>query len=185
MKTFTIVSTIDQKKYVINTEASTMKELTEAMDVAGIRYKGMTLYEGLTKAEYNPDNLEAVLPHDVPYKGTTTNNLVFQISAPQKKIESGASYKEMKEMVKNQNLGEAFKEAFGKNYTHATTDELEAFLDNINASAVKVCTAKVFLKDELVEAFTAFVDALFESNEEECKGPKSPYSDEDLEEMFQ
>lgn len=131
MKTFTIISSKEQKKYVIDTEASTMAELTTAMDAAGIDYKNMTLYEGLTKSEFNPSNTAAILPHDVPYKGTITNNLVFRLTAPQKKIKSGSdmTYAEMKAYIKDNNLAEDFKNAYGKNYTQGRTEEFKTFID--------------------------------------------------------
>jgi len=129
MKTITIVSSREQKKYVIETEASTMAELTAAMDEAGINYSGMTLYEGLTKAEYNPTKGDAILPHDVPYKGTVTNDLVFMLTAPQKKIKSGGmSYSEMKAYIKDNGLADKFAAQYGKNYTQGKTSEFEAFI---------------------------------------------------------
>lgn len=128
MKTFTIVSSREQKKYVIETEATTMAELTAAMDAAGIDYSGMTLYEGLTKAEYDPTKGDAILPHDVPYKGETTNDLVFMLTAPQKKIKSGMGYAEMKSYIKDNGLADAFAAKYGKNYTQGKTSEFAEFI---------------------------------------------------------
>lgn len=212
MKTFTIISTRDQKKYVINTEATTMAELTADMRKAGIDYNNMTLYEGLTKSEFNPANSDAILPHDVPYKGTTTSNLVFRLTVSQKKIESGMDYKEMKSFIKDNKLQLSFKEIYDKDYTHATKDELQEFVDSYEylqvVPAGEECkvptetnpyedTVKQLLVDlrQMSATLTGKLDALLialneggsdfdlDTKEEEPQLP-SPYSNEEIDDMF-
>lgn len=147
MKTFTIISSKEQKKYVIDTEATTMAELTAAMDAAGIDYKGSTLYEGLTKSEFNPEKADAILPHDVPYKGNVTSDLVFMLTVPQKKITSGSdmSYAEMRTYIKDNNLADDFKNAYGKSYTQGSTKEFEKF---ISAQKYLEITKPIYCEEE-------------------------------------
>ena len=83
----TIVSTKTQKKSVIMSGAETLGELKKDLREAGIDYDGMTFYEGTSKVELKDD--ASVLPHDVPYKGQTTNELVFMLTNTNKKIRSG------------------------------------------------------------------------------------------------
>ena len=211
MKTFTIISTKTQKKYVIETEATTMAELLNDMTNAGIDYTDMTLYEGLTKAEYNPNNTDAILPHDIPYKGITTSNLVFRLTAPQKKIKSGAmSYVEMKSFIKNNNLTEAFKNKYNKNYTQGSTAEYNDFITGYNDTVSKTTdpsTYSTFLPEQsgLLKAVDCLINILYNNdtiNTEEYKTLKnelpiekeeteniskikSPFSDKELDDMFE
>ena len=83
-RNITIVSTQNQNKYVVNTDATTLRELKAALDAQGIGYAGMTFYEGLSHTELLTD--DSVLPHDVPYKGAVTNELVFMLTVPNKKM---------------------------------------------------------------------------------------------------
>lgn len=82
-----VVSTKNQKKSVIMSAATTLAELKADLRHNGIEYGGMTFYEGTSKTELKTD--ASVLPHDVPYKGTTTNELVFMLTNTNKKIRSG------------------------------------------------------------------------------------------------
>ena len=83
----TVVSTRNQKKSVIMSAATTLAELKADLRQNGIDYTGMTFYEGTSKVELKDD--ASVLPHDVPYKGQTTNELVFMLTNTNKKIRSG------------------------------------------------------------------------------------------------
>lgn len=83
----TIVSTKDQTKKVIMSSATTLAELKADLRANGIDYEGMTFFEGTSKVELK--NNASVLPHDVPWKGTTTNELVFMLTNTNKKIRSG------------------------------------------------------------------------------------------------
>ena len=74
----TIVQTKNQKKSVIMSAATTLAELKRDLRDNGIDYVGMTFFEGTSKVELKTD--DAVLPHDVPYKGTITNELVFMLT---------------------------------------------------------------------------------------------------------
>lgn len=138
----TVIPTKTHKTQVIESAATTLAELKADLTKAGIDYTDCTFFEGLTKIELKND--AAILPHDVPYKGTTTNNLVFMITNASKKIRSGAKLdrKAIIEEIKSKNLTELVKKTYGKNYTNCKTEDLQKILSKESASTSKV-TAKV------------------------------------------
>ena len=124
VRKITVVSTRNQKKSVIMSAATTLAELKADLRQNGIDYEGMTFYEGTSKIELKNDN--SVLPHDVPYKGQTTNELVFMLTNTNKKIRSGAamSRADVYAAIKAKGLqGECVKR-FGKNFTMCKTADL-------------------------------------------------------------
>ena len=179
----TIISTKNHSTKVINSAATTLAELKSDLNNAGIGYTDCTFFEGLTKTELKND--AAILPHDVPYKGTTTNNLVFMITNASKKIRSGAKLdrKAIIEEIKAKNLTEVVKKTYGKNYTNCKTEDLEKILSMNNNSAPKEAPAKKEIvetnvlnnteyvtKNQLKEVITSLV--------EEMKYVGMDYSDE-------
>ena len=138
----TVISTKTHKTQVIESTATTLAELKADLTEAGIDYTDCTFFEGLTKIELKNDT--AILPHDVPYKGTTTNNLVFMITNASKKIRSGAKLdrKAIIEEIKVKNLTEVVKKTYGKNYTNCKTEDLEKILNKEAASTAKAAPAK-------------------------------------------
>ena len=138
----TIISTKNHSTNVINSAATTLAELKADLNNAGISYTDCTFFEGLTKTELKND--AAILPHDVPYKGTTTNNLVFMITNASKKIRSGAKLdrKAIIDEIKAKNLTEVVKKTYGKNYTNCKTEDLEKILSMNNTSTLKEAPAK-------------------------------------------
>lgn len=136
----TIISTKNHSTKVINSTATTLGELKTDLDNAGIGYTDCTFFEGLTKTELKND--AAILPHDVPYKGTTTNNLVFMITNASKKIRSGVDRKSIIAEIKVKNLTEVVKKTYGKNYTNCKTEDLEKILCMNNNSAPKEAPVK-------------------------------------------
>lgn len=136
----TIISTKNHSTKVINSAATTLGELKTDLDNAGIGYTDCTFFEGLTKTELKND--AAILPHDVPYKGTTTNNLVFMITNASKKIRSGADRKSIIAEIKAKNLTEVVKQTYGKNYTNCKTEDLEKILSMNNNSVPKEAPVK-------------------------------------------
>ena len=138
----TIISTKNHSTKVINSAATTLAELKSDLNNTGIDYTDCTFFEGLTKTELKND--AAILPHDVPYKGTTTNNLVFMITNASKKIRSGAKLdrKAIIEEIKAKNLTEVVKKTYGKNYTNCKTEDLEKILSMNNNSVPKEAPIK-------------------------------------------
>ena len=138
----TVIPTKTHKTQVIESAATTLAELKADLTKAGIDYTDCTFFEGLTKIELKND--AAILPHDVPYKGTTTNNLVFMITNASKKIRSGAKLdrKAIIEEIKAKNLTEVVKKTYGKNYTNCKTEDLEKILSMNNTSTPKEAPVK-------------------------------------------
>ena len=138
----TVIPTKTHKTQVIESAATTLAELKADLTKAGIDYTDCTFFEGLTKIELKND--AAILPHDVPYKGTTTNNLVFMITNASKKIRSGAKLdrKAIIEEIKAKNLTEVVKKVYNKNYTNCKTEDLEKILSMNNTSTLKEAPAK-------------------------------------------
>lgn len=195
-RNITIVSTANQNKYVVSTDATTLAELKAALRGQGIDYDGMTFYEGLSHTELLTD--EAILPHDVPYKGTITNELVFMLTNPNKKIKSGVSIEARQALydaIVERGLKDACVELFGKNYTQCKNSELMTVLENNEEATSKACGCEGAEKVE--DALRLLVDILYEDevlSEREAdrvisvldgeKGPKSSYSDEEIDDMF-
>lgn len=129
----TVVSTRNQKKSVIMSAATTLAELKADLRQNGIDYDGMTFYEGTSKVELKDD--ASVLPHDVPYKGQTTNELVFMLTNTNKKIKSGAmSRADAYAAIKANGLQEECIKRFGKNFTMCKTADLIALVNEKSAS---------------------------------------------------
>ena len=138
----TVIPTKTHKIQVIESAATTLAELKADLTNAGIDYTDCTFFEGLTKIELKND--AAILPHDVPYKGTTTNNLVFMITNASKKIRSGAKLdrKTIIKEIKSKNLTELVKKTYGKNYTNCKTEDLEKILNKEVAPTAKTAPVK-------------------------------------------
>lgn len=156
-----IVSTKTQRKYVLTTDAVTLADLKAACNTQGIDYEGMSWFEGTSKTEMMSDN--SVLPHDVPYKGTVTNNLVFRLT-PTKKIASGMDRKEMYALIKSNNLEEHVKQLFGKNYTQCTNADLKSVVDNIKGQPTEDTYSTLNSDNVEIPAITldALLSVLFE-----------------------
>ena len=158
----TVVQTKNQKKSVIMSAATTLAELKSDLRANGIDYDGMTFFEGTSKVELKND--ASVLPHDVPYKGTVTNELVFMLTNTNKKIRSGAatmSRAEAYSVIKSMGLQDDCVKKFGKNFTMCKTADLIALIQ-IN-SAPKPTPKAVAKKEEKVETPVAPA-----SNDGEC-----------------
>lgn len=129
----TVIETKNQRKSVIMSAATTLAELKNDLRANNIDYNDMTFFEGTAKVELKSDN--AVLPHDVPYKGTTTNELVFMLTNTNKKIKSGAiSRSEVYNEIKKLGLQDACVKKFGKNFTMCKTADLIALIQSNSAS---------------------------------------------------
>ena len=131
----TIVQTKNQRKSVIMSAATTLAELKSDLRANNIDYNGMTFFEGTSKVELKND--ASVLPHDVPYKGTITNELVFMLTNTNKKIRSGAtnmSRMEAYNAIKSMGLQDACVKKFGKNFTMCKTTDLIALVQSNSTS---------------------------------------------------
>lgn len=145
----TIVETKNQRKSTIMSSASTLAELKSDLRANGIDYSGMTFFEGTSKVELKND--ASVLPHDVPYKGTITNELVFMLTNTNKKIKSGAivmNRTEAYNAIKSMGLQDACVKKFGKNFTMCKTADLIALVQSNSASKPAPAAPKAEAKAE-------------------------------------
>ena len=155
----------------------------------------MTFYEGLSHTELLTD--DSVLPHDVPYKGNTTNELVFMLTTPNKKIKSGAVLPETRQALydtlEEMGLKDEVLRVYGKNFTQCKNSELMAVIEDAQKS--------IFASDDNVErAFRLLIDILEEDavlldtdaerlrnildGNSANKEVESPYSESDIDSMF-
>lgn len=198
----TVIETRNSKKTIIETAATTLGELKRDFSEYGIDYSDMTFFEGLTKTELI--NNDSILPTNVMYKGTPTNNLTIMLTNSNKKIKSGALSETTPRSVvyshiQNMGLQAQCVTRFGRNYTQVPTASLIALINDANKNTEKKCECN---KDteRLVNAFTALIDTLefndhisyLEANElrEILGAPKGTpkdkeiYSQEELDDMF-
>lgn len=133
-KLFTVVTANGVKKF--KSTANTVAELKADLRKNGISTENMAIQEGLTKMKFNSDS--DYLPHDVPYKGTSTNNLVFRITQKEKHISSGAGTPraELYAKVKELGLQDKIKAKFGKNFTQCKGSDLEAMIAETSGNTV-------------------------------------------------
>lgn len=120
----TIINNKTQSQKVIQaSSATTLGELKREMREAGIEYEGMTFFEGHLRAELKDD--ASILPTNIPYKGQVVNDLTFLLTAPEKKIKSGAmSRAEAYNAIKARGLQDECVKRFGKNFTMCKTQDL-------------------------------------------------------------
>lgn len=125
-RTIRIANTKTQKKYAIESSATTLGELKAQLDLQGIDYAGMTFTEGITKTSLISN--ESLLPTNVMYKGQPTNELVILLTNTTKNISSGADRKMLYAKIKELHLEEQIKERFGTNYTRVGNVDLESII---------------------------------------------------------
>ena len=207
----TVVQTKNQKKSVIMSAATTLAELKSDLRANGIDYNGMTFFEGTSKVELKND--ASVLPHDVPYKGIVTNELVFMLTNTNKKIRSGATSRmEAYAEIKRRGLQDACLKKFGKNFTMCKTADLIALVQSNGASKpapvapasnggecvdtvaraaisklVEILedngTIEYYEKDEVLDILGGAVEVA--PSEEHKPKSASPYSDDEINDMFE
>ena len=211
----TIVSTKNQSKKVIMSSATTLAELKSDLRQNDLDYDGMTFFEGTSKVELKND--ASVLPHDVPYKGTITNELVFMLTNTNKKIKSGAmSRMEAYAEIKRLGLQDVCVKKFGKNFTMCKTADLIALVqsnsttksapvapkaevpvssdsgcvDTVARAAISKLveiledngTIEDYEKEKVLNILGGTVEVV--SSEEYKPKSVSPYSDDEIDDMF-
>ena len=130
-----VVTTKSSKKLVLNTGVETLGELKRELDDKNFDYEGMEFTEGVSKTILTRD--DSVLPKELPFKGSITNDLAIFLTVPNKKIKSGVmSRTEVITAIKENHLTEECKKVYGKNFTTCKTVDLIALLDKKKKSAV-------------------------------------------------
>ena len=142
----TIISTKGQTKTTIETQATTLGELKVDMSASGIDYSDMAFYEGVSKTGLVND--DTILPSNLPFKGTVTNDLLVMLTVKDKKITSGAMTRvEAYAAIKSNQLQNACVAAYGKNFTQCSTADLVSLI-NRNAPISKAAFANVATRAE-------------------------------------
>ena len=138
----TIINSKTQSQKVIqDSKATTLGELKQEMRERGIDYTGMTFFEGHMRAELKDD--AAPLPTNIPYKGQVVNDLIFMLTAPEKKVKSGAmSRAEAYAEIKKRGLQGACVDKFGKNFTQCSTADLISLIERNSAKVAPAPKAK-------------------------------------------
>lgn len=133
-RTIIIANNKTQRRYSIETNATTLGELQDQMIEQGIDFSGMTFTEGISKTQLL--TRESLLPTNVMYKGQPTNNLVMLLTNPNKQIASGAmNRKELYAKIKELGIQDSIKEEFGKNYTMVGNADLACMIERAEAFA--------------------------------------------------
>ena len=138
----TIINSKTQSQKVIqDSKATTLGELKQEMRERGIDYTGMTFFEGHMRAELKDD--AAPLPTNIPYKGQIVNDLTFMLTAPEKKVKSGAmSRAEAYAEIKKRGLQGACVDKFGKNFTQCSTADLISLIEKNSTKVAPAPKAK-------------------------------------------
>lgn len=144
----TIINNKTQSQKVIQaSSATTLGELKREMREAGIEYEGMTFFEGHLRAELKDD--ASILPTNIPYKGQVVNDLIFLLTAPEKKIKSGAmSRAEAYNAIKARGLQDECVKRFGKNFTMCKTQDLIDLLGEGSSKPAPVKEKKEVVVEE-------------------------------------
>lgn len=132
-RTITVYNSSTQQKTVLeNVEVSTLGELKTLFRENNIDYDGMDFMEGVSQTKLINDS--SVLPHDIPYKGNTTNDLLIYMSLKDKKVRSGLctcgvelnslDRKALLNFIKDKGWVKEINEHFGQNYTRISSEEL-------------------------------------------------------------
>lgn len=139
-KKFTVIDTRTGLKKTFDSEANTVGELKADLARLDISTEGMAIQEGLTRTELGGNG--TYLPHDVPYKGGTTNNLVFRLTQAEKRIKSGSVRSDAYDQVKKLGLQNAIVAKYGKNFTMCKTAELVAEVEAAKKKAAPKAETK-------------------------------------------
>ncbi len=151
----TVLVESTQSKVVFESNATTLGELKNELREKQVRYDSDCVFkEAASKTILTSD--ESVLPSNIPWKGQVTNDLVFMVTAPQKKIRSGVmDRKEAYAKVKELGLQGKIQEHEGKNFTQCSTAILISYIENEEKKAVKKTpkhTPAPIAKEKVVKA---------------------------------
>lgn len=150
-----------------NVEATTLGELKRLMVAKGINIENMDFMEGVSNVVLRDDS--SALPTNIPYKGTTTNDLFIYLSLKNKKIASGMTRKEVYDYIKESGLSQGVAVFFGRNYTQISTQDLIDFIKahrdtDEEETSTETPTAENASVERVSKALKALVNILFESD---------------------
>lgn len=158
----TVLVESTQRKVVLESNATTLGELKNELREMQVDFDSENVFkESRTKSILASD--ESILPTNVPWKGSVTDELVFMITAPQKKIRSGMDRKEAYAKVKELGLQDKIQKGEGKNFTQCSTAILISYIEKASKKAepaAPIAKEKPVKKAKAAEAAEANLDAL-------------------------
>ena len=162
MRKITVLVESTQSKHVLQSNATTLGELKDELRDKNISFNPDDVFkEGMSKTVLTTD--ESILPSNIPWRGEVTNDLIFMVTAPQKKIKSGDMTRaEVYAEVKRLKLQDTISKKVGKNFTQCSTAVLLTFIDEASknsctktpAPVAKEKKVKSNLTPEVVESVT-------------------------------
>lgn len=165
----TVLVESTQRKVVLESNATTLGELKNELREMQIDFGSENVFKESRTKSILASN-ESVLPTNVPWKGSVTDELVFMITAPQKKIRSGMDRKEAYAKVKELGLQDKIQKGEGKNFTQCSTATLISYIEKASKKAAPeaekskpaapIAKEKPVGKAKAAEAAEANLDAL-------------------------
>lgn len=152
MRKITVLVESTQSKHVLQSNATTLGELKDELREKNISFNSDDVFkEGMSKTVLTTD--ESILPSNIPWRGEVTNDLIFMITAPQKKIKSGVMTRaEVYAEVKRLNLQDTISKKVGKNFTQCSTATLLTFIDEASKNSCKAKTPAPVAKEKKVNS---------------------------------
>lgn len=176
MRKVTVLVQSTGRKSVVEGEIKTLADLKHCLDVNGVSYPSECEFkEGKTRTIF-VDN-DAVLPTNVEWKGEVSDDLIMYVSAPKKKIKSGAmDRKEAYEYIKKNNLQDVVKKKYDRNYTQVpTSDLIKVIEDSMKKNEVSKCCesasnevskeATFNVNSEMIDRIKKVIEELHEDDE--------------------
>lgn len=152
MRKITVLVESTQSKHVLQSNATTLGELKDELREKNISFNSDDVFkEGMSKTVLTTD--ESILPSNIPWRGEVTNDLIFMVTAPQKKIKSGVMTRaEVYAEVKRLKLQDTISKKVGKNFTQCSTAVLLTFIDEASKNSCETKTPAPVAKEKKVKS---------------------------------
>ena len=152
MRKITVLVESTQSKHVLQSNATTLGELKDELRDKNISFNSDDVFkEGMSKTVLTTD--ESILPSNSPRRGEVTNDLIFMITAPQKKIKSGVMTRaEVYAEIKRLKLQDTISKKVGKNFTQCSTAVLLTFIDEASENSCETKTPAPVAKEKKVKS---------------------------------
>ena len=151
MRKITVLVESTQSKHVLQSNATTLGELKDELRDKNISFNPDDVFkEGMSKTVLTTD--ESILPSNIPWRGEVTNDLIFMITAPQKKIKSGVMTRaEVYAVIKRLKLQDTISKKMGRNFTQCPTAVLLTFIDETSEESCETKAATPVAKKKKVK----------------------------------
>lgn len=152
MRKITVLVESTQSKHVLQSNATTLGELKDELREKNISFNSDDVFkEGMSKTVLTTD--ESILPSNIPWRGEVTNDLIFMVTAPQKKIKSGVMTRsEVYAEIKKLKLQDTISKKVGKNFTQCSTAILLTFIDEASENSCETKTPAPVAKEKKVKS---------------------------------